>query len=475
MAWVIDLAVKKMNRTIKWQFIVSFVSISFIIIGAFSIMTITLMDNHFAKYVAVRQEAELVKYTNDLEKIYKKNKGWPNTTDFEQIGLESLHNSIVLNVYDNENNILWKPSTLDELKNEQKIQDTIPHMDNMMGEMNHGFVNKTFPLFSEGEKIGEVLFSYVGPTTYSEHDAFFIADMKKNLVIVAAVALALSIFFAALFSKKISAPIVRVKNFTKDISKGDYTSTSPEKTDIKEIDDLILSVNDLSTQLENQQDIRNQLSSDIAHEIRTPLTTLKGNLEAMMDGIWEVTNDRLQVCYDEVNRITRLIGNIDTINEIESYQDVLHKTSFDLYVLSKNISTNFEALFSKKNIHYTLDGDSVFLSADKDKMSQLITNLLSNAVKFTSNDGHITFKICSEKNQVILTVTDTGEGIHPQEIGRIFERFYMSDPSRNAKLGGQGIGLSIVKSIVKAHKGSITAQSKYGVGSVFTVKLPIKK
>lgn len=344
-----------------------------------------------------------------------------------------------------------------------------------MGEMNHDFVNKTFPLFSEGEKIGEVLFSYVGPTTYSEHDAFFIADMKKNLVIVAAVALALSIFVAVLFSKKISAPIVKVKNFTKDISKGDYTSTSPEKTDIKEIDDLILSVNDLSTQLENQQDIRNQLSSDIAHEIRTPLTTLKGNLEAMIDGIWEVTNDRLQVCYDEVDRITRLIGSIDTINEIESYQDVLHKTSFDLYVLSKNISTNFEALFSKKNIHYTLDGDSVFLIADKDKISQLITNLLSNAVKFTSNEGHITFKIRSEKNQVILTVTDTGEGIHPQEIGRIFERFYMSDPSRKTKSGGQGIGLSIVKSIVKAHKGSITAQSKYGVGSVFTVTLPIRK
>ncbi|SEK56812.1 Signal transduction histidine kinase [Carnobacterium iners] len=464
-----------MKRTIKWQFIFSFISISFIIIGAFSIMTITLMDNHFAKYVAARQDSELAVYTNDLETIYKKNKGWPNTTGFEQIGFESLHNSIILNVYDNENKLLWKPSTSDEIKNKQKIQDTIPRMNNMMGEMNHDFVNKTFPLFSKEEKIGEVLFSYVGPTTYSEHDAFFIADMKKNLIIVAAVALVLSIFFAGLFAKQISGPIVKVKNFTKGISKGDYTSVSPEKTEIKEIDDLILSVNDLSTQLENQQDIRNQLSSDIAHEIRTPLTTLKGNLEAMIDGIWEVTDDRLQVCYDEVNRITRLIGSIDTINEIESHQDVLHKTSFDLYVLSKNISTNFEALFAKKSIHYILDGNPLFLTADKDKMSQLITNLLSNAIKFTQNDGRITLKIRNEKNQVILTVTDTGEGIHPQEVGRIFERFYMSDPSRQTNLSGQGIGLSIVKSIVNAHKGSITAQSKYGEGSVFTIVLPVKK
>ncbi len=475
MAWVIDLVVKKMNRTIKWQFIFSFVSVSFIIIGAFSMMTLILLDNHFAKYVAERQESKLVAYTNDLEQLYENNGEWPNTIDFEQIGLQSLHNSIILKVYDNEQKILWRPTSSDELANKRKIQDSIPYIDKMMGEMDHVFVKTNFPLFNSGQKIGNVLFSYMGPTTYSEHDAFFLADMKNNLIIIATVTLVLSACFAVLFAKKISRPIIEVKNFTKKISKGDYVNLSPEKTDIKEIDDLILSVNDLSAQLESQQDIRNQLSSNIAHEIRTPLTTLKGNLEAMIDGIWEITDERLQNCYDEVNRITRLIGSIDKINEIESHQDILNKTSFDLYLLSKNISSNFEALFAKKDISYSLDGESLFITADKDKISQLITNILSNAAKFTPSEGKITLRISKKKNQAILTVADTGEGIHPQEISRIFERFYMSDPSRKNILSSQGIGLSIVKSIIKAHKGTITAQSDYGKGSIFTVILPIKK
>ena len=464
-----------MNRTIKWQFIFSFVSISFIIIGAFSIMTLSLMDNHFAKYVAERQESEIGEYTTSLERIYEENEGWPNTADFESIGLESLHNLIILKVYDNEKNLLWDPASSDELGNKQKMQDNASYMDKIMGEMEHDYVEKTVPLFNGEQKIGEALISYMGPTAYSEHDALFIADMKNNLIIVAIVALILSIFFAALVAKKISGPIVRVKDFTREIAKGDYTSLSPEKTDIKELDELISSVNALSVQLENQQDIRNQLSSDIAHEIRTPLTTLKGSLEAMIDGIWEITDDRLQSCYDEVNRITRLIGSIDKINEIESHQDSLNKTSFDLYALAENISSNFEALFVKKNIYYALNGDPLFITADKDKISQVITNLLSNAVKFTPPEGTITLKIRNEENQALLTIADTGEGIHPKEINRIFERFYMSDLSRNSFLGGQGIGLSIVKSIIKAHNGTITVKSDYGKGSTFTVILPVKR
>ena len=475
MAWVIDLVGEKMNRTIKWQFIFSFVSISFIIIGAFSLMTLSLMDNHFAKYVAERQESELTEYTTGLERLYNENGEWPATADFDLIGLESLHNSIILKVYDNEKNLLWSPTASAMMGNKQNMQGNAPNMGNMMEAMENTPIEKTVPLFNDEQKIGEVLISYMGPTAYSEHDALFIADMKNNLIITAIAALVLSFFFAALVTKKISRPIVRVKDFTREIAKGNYTSSSPEKTDIKEIDELIVSVNDLSIQLENQQNIRNQLSSDIAHEIRTPLTTLKGNLEAMIDGIWEVTDERLQSSYDEVNRITRLIGSIDKINEIESHQDMLNKSSFDLYVLAETIFSNFEALFAKKNIHYSLDGGSLFINADKDKISQVITNLLSNAIKFTPSEGKITLKISQEKNQALLSVADTGEGISPKEINHIFERFYMSDFSRNSLLGGQGIGLSIVKTIIKAHKGTITVKSDQGKGSIFTISLPIKK
>src|SRR5699024_9055064 len=135
------------------------------------------------------------------------------------------------------------------------------------------------------------------------------------------------------------------------IAKGRYSRLSLKESGVQEIDDLSDSVNELSLQLQRQQEIRNRLSSDIAHEIRTPLTTLKGNIEAMIDGVWEVSEERLYSCYEEVNRITRLIGEIDRINEIESQESQLQKSTFDLKELSQQIIKNFQALLIENGLN----------------------------------------------------------------------------------------------------------------------------
>ena len=248
-----------------------------------------------------------------------------------------------------------------------------------------------------------------------------------------------------------------------------------EESGIREIDDLRDSVNELSLQLQRQQEIRNRLSSDIAHEIRTPLTTLKGNIEAMIDGVWEVSEERLYRCYEEVNRITRLIGEIDRINEIESQESQLQKSTFDLKELSQQIWDNFQALLIERQIHCSISGNSVLVSADRDKMHQVITNLLFNAIKFTPSGGKIDLHVSQSRDTVSFRIMDNGQGIPPDEVSQIFERFYMAEPSRNSQLGGQGIGLSIVKSIIHAHHGTISVDSVYGKGTTFTITLPKNK
>ena len=293
-------------------------------------------------------------------------------------------------------------------------------------------------------------------------------------MIVGGIAFLFSIFFASWVAQKFSRPLIRINHFTKEISRGKYKKTLSANTSIIEMNELMNTLNELTSQLKRQEEMRNQLSRDLAHEIRTPLTTLKGNIAAMMDGIWAPTTERLETCHIEINRMTRLIGNIERLNEMESQSLTLQKSEFDLKNLSSQVVANFEALIKEKHLSIRVKGENVFIHADKDKISQMVTNLLSNAVKFTPYGGSISISIEKRNPYASFIIKDTGEGMNNDELKHIFDRFYRADPSRNSRLGGQGIGLSIVKSIVDAHQGKINVSSKYGNGTTFVVDFPVE-
>jgi two-component system sensor histidine kinase BaeS len=465
-----------MKRTIKWQLLLSFVSLSFILVGAFSWITLNLLESHFADYVRERQESELEEYSTDLENLYQQNGTWEeNSQAIQRVGRNALQQSVIVRIFDEDGQLLWSPSASEEEDAKNKVQDHLLHMEQMVGGMESDYVQSRSPLYDGTEEIGMMEIQSVGPYAYTEHDALFISDMESKLVLVAFFSLLIPLFFALLVAKKLSSPIVTINDFTKEIAKGRYSSLSLEETGIREIDDLLVSVNDLSLQLQHQQKIRNRLSSDIAHEIRTPLTTLKGNIEAMIDGVWEISEERLYRCYEEVSRITRLIGEIDRINELESQESQLQKTTFDLTELAQQIVDNFQPMLVENKLNCSVSGDRVFISADRDKIHQVLTNLLANAIKFTPSGGRIDLYVSQSKGTTSFRIIDNGQGIPPDEVGQIFERFYMAEPSRNSKLGGQGIGLSIVKGIVNAHQGTISVDSIYGKGTTFTINLPKAK
>ena len=465
-----------MKRTIKWQLLLSFVSLSFILVGAFSWITLNLLESHFADYVRERQESELEEYSTDLENLYQQNGTWEeNSQAIQRVGRNALQQSVIVRIFDEDGQLLWSPSASEEEDAKNKVQDHLLHMEQMVGGMESDYVQSRSPLYDGTEEIGMMEIQSVGPYAYTEHDALFISDMESKLVLVAFFSLLIPLFFALLVAKKLSSPIVTINDFTKEIAKGRYSSLSLEETGIREIDDLLVSVNDLSLQLQYQQKIRNRLSSDIAHEIRTPLTTLKGNIEAMIDGVWEISEERLYRCYEEISRITRLIGEIDRINELESQESQLQKTTFDLTELAQQIVDNFQPMLVENKLNCSVSGNRVFISADRDKIHQVLTNLLANAIKFTPSGGRIDLYVSQSKGTASFRIIDNGQGIPPDEVGQIFERFYMAEPSRNSKLGGQGIGLSIVKGIVNAHQGTISVDSIYGKGTTFTINLPKAK
>jgi signal transduction histidine kinase len=230
-------------------------------------------------------------------------------------------------------------------------------------------------------------------------------------------------------------------------------------------------INNLSDALEHKEQLRKQLTQDVAHELRTPLTSVQGTMEAMLDGIWAMDKERLTSCYDEIMRIKRLIGSIEDLSKVENENALLHKENFDLSNLLIRLLNNFESELTEKDISVDYDRQSVYLYADQDKMSQVFNNLISNAIKYSNKGGKIQIHISDSHKKVEIRVKDTGKGISQENIPHIFERFYRVDKSRNRNTGGIGIGLTITKTIIEAHEGTIDVESKLGEGTEFIIVL----
>lgn len=461
-----------MIRTIKGQFISSFILIACLIIGAISLTTLILVNRHFDRYIVERQEDRLAEIKHSLEFSFVNEAGNWDLAEIEKIGESALDSGIDITVYSNENERIW-----------QTTKQSMGHMrmngkhHKMMNQENQNtdleYVEKNVVLKDGKQAIGQVQFGYYGPLTYSDHDVDFISAMRRSLILIAIFALTFSLFFATWVARKLSLPLIQVNRFTQAIAKGHYNEKTPPKSSTKEVNELIISVQDLSNQLEQQEELRNRLSSDISHEIRTPLTTLKGHIEAMLDGVWEPTPERLKSCYEEVNRLSRLIGDIDKITALEAQQEVVRKSRFDLYQLAQTVALTFEPLIFQKGIQFELTGEKTFIDADQDKISQIILNLLSNALKFTESGGKIQVKVKIKEQFAVLIVEDSGCGIDSTDLEHIFDRFYMADDSRKQNNEGQGIGLAIVKSIVKAHDGTVSVSSTVNLGTRFIIQLPL--
>ena len=223
--------------------------------------------------------------------------------------------------------------------------------------------------------------------------------------------------------------------------------------------------------LESHKVLKERMSDDIAHELRTPLATLQSHMEAMIDGIWEPDKKRLQSYYEEIIRITSLVNQLGMLGKYQNSK--LNRIKYDLCEQIKNVIFNFQAEFKNKEVRIKFHGNKCYISAEKDKINQVIVNLMSNALKYTPKGGIVIINLKGTSNTAEISVKDTGIGISDDDIPFIFDRFYRADKSRNRLTGGNGIGLAITKTIVELHGGKIIVKSRVNEGSEFVVSLPI--
>jgi Signal transduction histidine kinase len=469
----IDLVVIKLKYSLRTKLSLSYALVALLLVASISIITNVFLQKQFGEYVMNEQIAKAKQITSSLTQQYDTKTNTWNAKTIESIGVTALEQGMIVKLKDSNGLMVWDATVHNNGLCNQMIAHMSKNMASRYPNLKGGYEEKKYILTNSSQTIGTVNIGYYGPFYYTDNESTFIDTLNNMLIGVALVSLIIALFLGTLMARRISSPITKAINAAKQISIGNYKERINDNSNTSEITELINATNNLAQTLENQDMLRKRLTSDVAHELRTPLATLQSHLEAMIDGVWQPNKERLASCHEEILRMNRLVGDLEKLSKYEGENLILSKSEFDIKELITTIANNFEADFKNKNIKFSMTSEPYLIKADRDKVSQVLINILSNAVKYTPLGGSVSVLTYTDKNFIKISIEDTGFGIPKEDLPYIFERFYRADKSRNRMTGGSGIGLAIACAIIDAHKGNIRVTSEIDKGTQFTISLPI--
>ena len=290
--------------------------------------------------------------------------------------------------------------------------------------------------------------------------------------------LALSLIVLITFTFVVYFPIRRIIHGADEYAAGNLNYKIPVESN-DEIGYLAASMNYMAGELNNSGESQRKFISNISHDFRSPLTSIKGYVEAMLDGTIppEMQERYLNVVLSETNRLTKLTKGLLTLNNFDDKGTYLELADFDINAIIRQTVETFRSLCWDKHISFqlTFEEESLYVNADVGKIQQVLYNLIDNATKFSHNDASIKIETSIKNEKVLISVKDSGIGIPAESIKKIWDRFYKTDLSRGKDKRGTGLGLAIVKEIIQAHNEHINVISTEGVGTEFIFTLPLAK
>ena len=303
-------------------------------------------------------------------------------------------------------------------------------------------------------------------------------DTFNTNYLTLAIVLILSSAFLVLYFFQVHRPIKEITRATNEYSKGNLSyHVKPMHND--EIGRLGMSLDYMASQLNESDKFQQKFLSNISHDFRSPLTSIKGYLEAIQDGTIppEMLDKYIGIMLFETERLTKLTSNILTLNELDPKSVRLDISTFDLNSIIRHTVETFEGTCKKKGIKFNITyANSVQnVKADKGRIQQVIYNLIDNAIKFSKENSYIYITVREKGEKAQISIKDTGCGIAKEDIDKIWDRFYKSDSSRGRDKKGSGLGLSITKEVIQAHGENIDVVSTVGVGTEFIFTLELAK
>lgn len=447
---------------------------SIVIIIIVTLLTVVIskfyFDKKFGDYIMIKNQNTVQNILMELSEQYSDNE-W-NYKNIEKITYNSLDKGIIVALYDKEDKEIMNIEKNSKDKCNRIMNFIKSSMEGKYGSTTSQFEPVYYPLIKSGEKIGEVRVKFYGPIFYMQNELVFLNIVNKIILGIGVLLILASTIMGFIISRSITRPINKLMTKAKYISKGEYDKKIEINTDILEINDLINSINNLSQSIKEQENIRKRLTGDISHELKTPLTNIQSHLEAMIDGIWEPTEERLLSVKEEAERLSSLVSDMQKLNKYDESSIKLKKDNVNISDIICFVIFQFSNLAKSKNIKIEYEKKNINLYCDKDKITQALVNILSNAIRYSNEGSTIFIEERLKDNKVIISIEDQGIGISEEDLKYVFERFYRADKSRTRATGGTGIGLTIVKSIVSSHGGEVKLESKLGEGSKFTIILP---
>ena len=329
------------------------------------------------------------------------------------------------------------------------------------------------PVVVNGQTVGTVIQTGIMPARDPAEDAF-LERMNRGLLWGAIGAGIVALLLGLGLARNLTRPLRRLTAAIHAMAAGDLE----QRVDIRsrdEIGELAGAFNSMGSQLAQSNQARRQMTADIAHELRNPLMVITGYIEALREGVLRPTPERFDMMYEEAQHLQRLVADLRTLSLADAGELTLAKQITPPDALLGRVAEAYAPVAQKSGIELTVAPLSPALpevDVDVERMVQVLANLVTNALRHTPEGGAVTLGAHAENGGVALTVSDSGEGIAPDVLPRVFDRFYRADSARSQSGDESGLGLAIVKSIVTNHGGAISASSELGKGSTFTIYLP---
>lgn len=454
-----------MFKSLWIKYLILLFSVSMISLSA-SLFLRELIIRDFEEYLEGEAEDRIYRLMAAVEGSYEKKSGW-NDDAIKENAIWALLLGYEIKIMDINNN---------ELMNTRKAVESLPPLMKKRVVALSGFPTEekipdketftSYPLFLGGKDIGSLDIKSVISKEGQGKEIIFMTRSNRFLILSLFILGGLSVVLSLIFSRKMTDPIKKLTTATQHIGEGNIKSRV-SVTGNDEISNLARTFNAMADTLEIQESLRRKLTSNIAHELRTPLSAMQVEIEGMIDGLIPVDNERLLSLLEETNRLKYIIEGIEELSKAQASILELRRQSVAVKPFLSNIKERFERLFTDKGVTLELECDEMMtLYADPDKLSQIVINLLSNALRATEKGGYVRIKTGTNDKEGFIEIMDTGSGIKKEDIPFVFERFYKTSD------GGLGLGLTIAKELAEAHGGRIKVQSEYGKGVTFTLYIP---
>lgn len=330
------------------------------------------------------------------------------------------------------------------------------------------------PVVVEGAVVGTVFLTdqiqQLGPG-----EQRYLARTGQAVLFAALGALAIALVLGLFFARTYTRPLRQLTAATRALARGDLEQEVPVRTQ-DELGALTMAFNQLSTDLAQANALRRQMTADIAHDLRTPLTVLYGYLDALREGALPPTPARFETLFAQVKQLSGLVDDLRTLSLADAGALTLHRSLEAPAALLERVVQSFAGQAQERGVALTMAAVEELpeCSVDAEQMMRVLGNLVSNALRYTPADGRITLTAQAHDGAVQILVEDTGEGIPAEALPHLFHRFYRIDASRTQQEGESGLGLAIAQKIVEAHSGTIAVESELGQGMTFTITLPLE-